>query len=85
MKQKKIQNKEWVVSKDDVGRSTLQWNVDPKETADIQETIDPLAQTYNFLRRLELPNLHLEGDDEEEECNPYNSGVYSASAFRTKF
>ena len=76
--------KEWVVGKDDVGRATLQWIADPEETAEVQEDPDPLAQTYNFLRRLELPNLHLEGDGNEEDNDPYNSGVYSASPFRSK-
>ena len=76
--------KEWVVSKDDVGRATLQWTVDPEKTADVQEDNDPLAQTYNFLRCLELPNLHLEGDYEDEEYDPYNSGVYSAGEIRSK-
>lgn len=76
--------KEWVVSQDDVGRATLQWIVDPEKTAEIQEDTDPLAQTYNFLRRLELPDLRLEGEDTEEGNDPYNSGVYSANPFRSK-
>ena len=84
MSQQNVKKKEWVVSKDDVGRATLKWNVDPNETAEIEENSDPLAKTYNFLRRLELPELHLEGDYQEEEHNPYNSGVYSASPFRSK-
>jgi hypothetical protein len=84
MNKKNLNKKEWVVSKDDVGRATLKWNVDATETAEVQEDTDPLAQTYNFLRRLELPNLSLEGEYGEEENNPYNSGVFSANPFRSK-
>lgn len=76
--------KEWIVSKDDVGRSTLKWNVDAVETAEVQEDTDPLAKTYNFLRRLELPALSLESEYREEDCDPYNSGVYSAKPLRSK-
>lgn len=77
--------KEWVVSKDDVGRATLQWTVDPERTAEVEADDDPLAQTYNFLRCLERPELHLEGDyEDEEEYDPYNSGVYSAGAIQSK-
>lgn len=76
--------KEWVVGTDDVGRATLQWRVDPEETAEVRVDTDPLAKTYNFLRRLELPELQLEGDYGEEEHDPYNSGVYSANPFRSK-
>ena len=76
--------KEWVVGKDDVGRATLQWIVDSHETAQVQEDNDPLAQTYNFLRRLELPDLHLEGESEEEGHNPYDSGVYPTAQVRSK-
>ena len=75
MNKQNAKRKEWVVSKDDVGRSVLQWKVDPDATAN--ERTDPLAQTYNFLRRLELPELVLEGEVDDDEHNPYNSGVYS--------
>jgi len=77
--------KEWVVSKDDVGRAMLQWTVDARETEQAAlEDSDSLAQTYNLLKRLELPTLELEAESGEEDHNPYNSGVYSARALRSK-
>jgi len=84
MNMQDAKKKEWIVSKDDVGRSTLKWNVDPVATSEIQEDTDPLAKTYNFLRRLELPALSLESEYREEDCDPYNSGVYSAKPLRSK-
>lgn len=82
MNKQNAKRKEWVVTKDDVGRAVLQWQVDPECTA--EERTDPLAQTYNFLRRLDLPDLGLEGEIDEDDHNPYNSGVYSTKQIQSK-
>jgi hypothetical protein len=51
----------WHVGEDDVGRPVLLWDA---ESIDNGETTcdehDPLAQTFNFLNRLDVPNLQLE-------------------------
>ena len=58
MDRRKTPRKDWVISKDDVGRSVLEWKVDPMR-AKRMET-DPCARTYDFLKRLDAPDLALE-------------------------
>jgi hypothetical protein len=77
MERRKTQRKNWVIGKDDVGRAVLEWKVDCR-AAKRQES-DPLARTYDFLNRLEVPDLSLEDDQRNAKAegrNPYDSGVY---------
>jgi hypothetical protein len=81
MERRKTPRKNWIIGKDDVGRSVLEWQVD-HHTATRQES-DPLARTYDFLRRLEVPDLELIDDsgeisDTASGRNPYDTGVYRA-------
>jgi len=77
--------KAWVVGEDDVGASMLQWDVDPEADSETDdEAGGPLAQTYDFLKRLELPNLKLEDEVDEEGRDPYDSGVYSVKGIQSK-
>ena len=77
MERRKTPRRNWVIGKDDVGRAVLEWKVDQR-AAKRQES-DPLARTYDFLNRLEVPDLELEDDHRKtstEGRNPYDSGVY---------
>jgi hypothetical protein len=52
----------------------LQWETNATNVAEefADEQDDPLAQTYNFLQRLELPDLALENEDDGNH-DPYDS------------
>ena len=58
MERRKTPRKDWVISKDDVGRSILEWKLDPMRAKRMES--DPCARTYDFLKRLEAPDLTLE-------------------------
>lgn len=58
MERRKTPRKDWVISKDDVGRSVLEWKVDPLRAKRMEA--DPCARTYDFLNRLDSPDLALE-------------------------
>lgn len=78
MERRKAPRKNWVIGKDDVGRAVLEWKVD--EYAARRQETDPLAQTYDFLKRLESPNLELVDDPPQRAraangCNPYDTGI----------
>ena len=60
MERRSAPRKNWVIGKDEVGRSVLEWKVDYRH-AKRQES-DPCARTYDFLQRLETPELALEED-----------------------
>jgi hypothetical protein len=60
MERRKTPRKDWVISKDDVGRSVLEWKVDPLRAKRMEA--DPCARTYDFLNRLEAPALALEDE-----------------------
>jgi hypothetical protein len=60
MERRKAPRKDWVISKDDVGRSVLEWRVDPLRAKRMEA--DPCARTYDFLNRLEAPALALEDE-----------------------
>jgi hypothetical protein len=64
MDRRKTPRKDWVISKDDVGRSILEWKLDPMRAKRMEQ--DPSARTYDFLKRLDAPDLALE----EEAANP---------------
>jgi hypothetical protein len=77
IERRKTPRKDWVIGKDEVGRSVLEWTVDRRSTE--RNESDPLARTYNFLKRLETPELALEEDagcDDSGGRNPYDTGVY---------
>jgi hypothetical protein len=73
MDRRKTPRKDWVISKDDVGRSVLEWKVDPMRVKRMEQ--DPCARTYDFLKRLESPDLALEEEAERAKLprsfNPY--------------
>jgi hypothetical protein len=78
MERRKSPRKNWVIGKDDVGRAVLEWKVD--EYAARRQESDPLAQTYDFLKRLDAPDLELVDDPPPARapngCNPYDTGIY---------
>jgi hypothetical protein len=79
MERRKTPRKDWVIGKDDVGRAVLEWKVDYRATK--RQESDPLARTYDFLKRLDVPDLELQDDGrngQAEGRNPYDSGVYPA-------
>ncbi len=64
----------WHVGEDDVGRPMLKWDAgSSKAAADIPDDEDPLAQTFNYLKRLDVSNLELEHDADEGSRDPYDS------------
>ena len=77
MERRKSPRKEWVVGKDDIGHSVLEWKVDYRTTK--RQEADPLARTYDFLKRLEVPELALEDEVKKPAVdgrNPYDTGVF---------
>ena len=57
---RKTPRKDWVIGKDEVGRSVLKWKVDPLRAKRMES--DPCARTYDFLNRLDHPELAIEDD-----------------------
>jgi hypothetical protein len=77
MERRKTPRKDWVIGKDDVGRSVLEWKVDHRATK--RQESDPLARTYDFLKRLDVPDLEIQDDERKASAkgrDPYDSGVY---------
>lgn len=74
MERRKTPRKDWVISKDDIGRSVLEWKVDPLRAKRMEA--DPCARTYDFLNRLEAPALALEDEVKPSRSsrafNPYD-------------
>jgi len=71
---RKAPRKDWIVGKDDKGSSVLEWKVDHRHTK--RQESDPNARTYNFLQKLNVPNLALEEDARRRTArgrNPYDS------------
>lgn len=72
---RKTPRKDWVIGKDDQGRSVLEWKVDYRQTK--RQEADPSARTYNFLQKLSVPDLALEEDGRKRPLkrgrNPYDS------------
>jgi hypothetical protein len=60
MERRKTPRKNWVIGKDEVGRSVLEWKPDPIRAKHAES--DPNARTYDFLKRLDHPDLSLEDD-----------------------
>ena len=77
MERRKKPRKDWVLGQDEVGRSVLEWKVDPMRAKRMEE--DPCARTYDFLKRLEHPELAIEEDRSKKPAsrpaiNPYDNG-----------
>ncbi len=74
MERRKAPRKDWVIGKDDTGRAVLEWKVDSRRAS--RQESDPCARTYDFLERLEVPDLELEDDGRRRStgsgCNPYD-------------
>ena len=75
MERRKNPRKNWVIGKDEVGRSVLEWKPDPIRAK--REESDPNARTYDFLNRLDHPDLALEDDGKKparpsRSFNPYD-------------
>ena len=60
-----------MISKDDVGRSVLEWKVDPMRAKRMEQ--DPCARTYDFLQRLDAPDLALEEEVGAPATSPRHS------------
>lgn len=60
MERRKAPRKEWIISKDDVGRAVLEWTPDPLRAKRMEA--DPCAKTYDFLARLDVPDLTIEDE-----------------------
>jgi hypothetical protein len=58
MERRKTPRKDWVIGKDEVGRAVLEWKVDSLRLRRTES--DPCARTYDFLDRLNAPDLALE-------------------------
>jgi hypothetical protein len=74
IERRKTPRKDWVVGQDDVGQAILEWKVDSRYTG--REDSDPLARTYDFLKRLDVPDLSLEVEVDaggNEGCDPYDT------------
>ena len=77
MERRKTPRKDWVLGRDEKGRSVLEWKVDPMRAKRMEE--DPCDRTYDFLERLNLPDLELDEDRKDEadsrpSFNPYDHG-----------
>jgi hypothetical protein len=77
MERRKKPRKEWVIAKDDVGRSVLEWKPDPMRAKWMES--DPCARTYDFLNRLDHPELAIEEEAQKQTVprafNPYDHGA----------
>jgi hypothetical protein len=69
---RKTPRKNWVISKDEVGRSVLEWQPDPIRAKRMEA--DPSARTYDFLNRLDHPELEIEDERKKRSgaFNPYD-------------
>jgi hypothetical protein len=76
IERRKEPRKDWVVGRDDVGHSVLEWKVDYRATK--RQEGDPLAKTFDFLKRLDVPDLTLEDEQKPESGrNPYDTGIFA--------
>ena len=78
MERRKKPRKDWVLGQDEVGRSVLEWKTDPFRAKRMEE--DPNARTYDFLNRLDHPELELADDPKKKSStrpaiNPYDNGA----------
>ena len=80
IERRKTARKDWVVGRDDVGHTVLEWKVDYRATK--RQDADPLAKTYDFLKRLDVPDLAIENEDSKSGRNPYDTGVFAVKPDR---
>ena len=79
MERRKTPRKDWVLGRDETGRSVLEWKIDPMRAKRMEE--DPCARTYDFLERLNHPGLAIEEDAKKKRkksgpaFNPYDHGT----------
>jgi hypothetical protein len=77
---RKQPRKDWVLGQDEVGRSVLEWKIDPFRAKRMEE--DPCARTYDFLNRLDHPELELADDPKKSSSrramNPYDNAPVPA-------
>ena len=78
MERRKTPRKDWVLGRDETGRSVLEWKVDPMRAKRMEE--DACDRTYDFLERLNLPDLELDDEKKNEAdsgsaFNPYDHGT----------
>jgi hypothetical protein len=78
MERRKTPRKDWVINKDDVGRSVLEWKVDPMRAKRMEA--DPCARTYDFLNRLNSPDLTLEDEPAKPGGAPRSFDPYDREA-----
>lgn len=74
VERRKTPRKDWVVGRDEIGHSVLEWKVDHRAT--MRQESDPLEKTYDFLKRLDVPDLALEKEELESGRNPYDTGIF---------
>jgi hypothetical protein len=72
MERRTTPRRDWAIGKDDVGRAVLEWKIGSEH--DDPGSVDPCARTYDFLNRLDVPDLKLEEDvaSRGRSCNPYD-------------
>ena len=80
IERRKTPRKDWVVGRDEIGHSVLEWKVDYRATK--RQATDPNAKTFDFLERLEVPDLALEGEPPSVGHNPYDTGVFKLKTER---
>lgn len=77
MERRKNPRRDWVIGQDETGRAVLEWKVD--EYRALHEEADPNAQTFDFLKRLDVPDLELEDDARSKRANvgsnPYDHAI----------
>ena len=78
MERRKKPRKDWVLGQDEVGRSVLEWKIDPFRAKRMEE--DPCARTYDFLNRLDHPELELADEPKKKTAsrraiNPYDNAA----------
>jgi hypothetical protein len=78
VERRKKPRKDWVLGQDEVGRSVLEWKADPFRAKRLQE--DPNERTYDFLKRLDHPELEIADDPKKASrsrpaMNPYDNAT----------
>ena len=86
MERRRAPRRHWVVGRNDLGRATLERSVGPRDLRRLDDE-DPLATTYDFLKKLDVPGLALDepaGPTRRTEgFDPYDTGIYLPRRKRT--
>lgn len=83
MERRRIPRRDWVIGKDDVGRAVLEWRHDTRRAR--RHESDPCARTYDFLNRLDIPDLELADDvASSRNFNPYDHSPPTSSRTRMR-